>query len=268
MTTPVFTEPIPDLGRWFVDRDDEVCVLRYDGGDRRTLGIEGAREVGDLIAERAARDEPPVLMLVVDVLHAELTEVRQMSDGRPIADWAPWVRAIDLVEHYPSATVVAVERQASCGGLELSLAADLRVASPTARLGVLETRMGILPGAGGTQRLPELVGTGNAALLVLTGATVSGNEAHRMGLVQLLDDDPVGRAIALAEHLATIGPVVLGAAKGALAAGRVRSADGFRAEGKAFLSVVGTEPTKRRIDAWLDAQRAGTNPALDTSPLP
>jgi enoyl-CoA hydratase/carnithine racemase len=264
----VSTSPVPELGQWVVDRDDEVAVLRYDGGERRTLGIEGAREVGDLIAERSGRPEPPVLVLVVDVLHAELAEVRQMADGRPIADWAPWVRAIDLVERYPSATLVAVERQATCGGLELSLAADIRVASPSARLGVLETRMGILPGAGGTQRLPELIGTGNAALLVLTGASVSGTEAHRMGLVQLVDDDPVARATELAEHLATIGPEVLGAAKGALAAGRVRSPDGFRVEGRAFLSVVGTTSSKRRIDDWLTAQSAGANPALDTSPLP
>ena len=64
------------------------------------------------------------------------------------------------------------------------------MAAPTARLGVLETRMGVLPGAGGTQRLPELVGRGNAALLVLSGEPVSGTEAHRMGLVQLIDDDP------------------------------------------------------------------------------
>ena len=61
-----------------------------------------------LVAERASRDEPPVLVVVVEVLHAELEEVRQMSDGRPIADWAPWVGAIAGLETYPSATIVAV----------------------------------------------------------------------------------------------------------------------------------------------------------------
>src|SRR3546814_4690663 len=104
--------------------------------------------------------------------------------------------------------------------------------------------MGILPGAGGTQRLPERVGRGDAALLVLSGDVISGTEAHRMGLVQLLADDPVERALHLAERLARIGPSVLGAAKRALAGGRSRTADGFRNEGRAFLSVVGSDSTR------------------------
>lgn len=262
------SSPIPDSAQWFVDRDDHVTVLRYDGGSRRTLGIQGAGQVADLIEERQQRTEPPILVLDIDVLHAELAEVRQMSEGRPIADWGPWVRAISALETYPSATLVAVREQATCGGLELALAADIRISSPTARLGVLETRIGILPGAGGTQRLPELVGVGNAALLVLTGESVSGSEAHRMGLVQLIDDDPVAKSIMLAERLADIGPDVLSAAKRALAAGRVRNPDGFKIEGRAFLSVVGTERAKKRIDDWLDAQSAGANPALAPSPLP
>lgn len=254
--------------RWIVDRDDDVVVLRYDGGERRTMGIEQAGQLAQLIEERASSPEPPVLVLVMDVLHAELGEVREMSEGRPIADWAPWLAAIANIEQYPSASIVAVPRQASCGGLELSLAADLRVAASNARLGVLETRMGIMPGAGGTQRLPELIGQGNAALLVLTGETISGAEAHRMGLVQLLADDAVEAAIELAQRLASIGPVVLNTAKRALAASRNRNDDGFRQEGKGFLKLVATDAGKARIDAWLTSQAGGANPALDPSPLP
>ncbi|CAB4545028.1 MAG: enoyl-CoA hydratase-related protein [Actinomycetes bacterium] len=261
------TAPRPD-GTWVVGRDDHVCVLRYDGATRRTMGIDGAAQVAALVAERAARPEPPVLVLVVDVLHAELAEVKQMGEGRPIGDWAPWLAAIDGVEGYPSATVVAVPVQATCGGLELSLAADIRVASPSARLGVLETRMGIMPGAGGTQRLPGLIGTGNAALLVLTGEAISGAEAHRMGLVQLVADDPVARAIELAESLALIGHQVLAAAKRGLAAARGGSPEGFRTEGRAFLSLVHLPTTQRRIDDWLAQQADGRNPAVRHSPLP
>lgn len=257
----------PD-GRWVVDRDDSVSVIRYDSGTRRTMGIDGAAQLAALLDERANRPEPPVLVLEVDILHAELAEVREMSEGRPIADWAPWLAAITGLETYPSATIVAVPVQATCGGLELSLAADLRVAAPSARLGVLETRMGILPGAGGTQRLPELIGTGNTALLVLTGEPVSGTEAHRMGLVQLVDENPVRAAIELAQRIALIGPAVTAAAKRAIAASRNRTADGFRVEGRSFLSAVNLEPTKARIAAWLDDQANGNNPALDPSPLP
>ena len=182
------------------------------------MGIPAADQLATLLAERASRPEPPVVVLEIDVLHAELAEVLEMAHGRPIADWAPWLAAIGGLESYPSATVVSVPRQATCGGLELALAADVRVAAPDARLGVLETRMGIMPGAGGTQRLPHLVGQGNANLLVLSGESVSGVEAHRMGLVQLLAGDPTARAVALAETLASRGSRVLAAAKRALAA--------------------------------------------------
>ncbi|MEN9504313.1 MAG: hypothetical protein RI958_239 [Actinomycetota bacterium] len=257
----------PD-GRWVVERDGAVSVIRYDSGTRRTMGIDGAAQLAGLVEERAARLEPPVIVLVVDILHAELAEVREMGEGRPIADWAPWLAAINGLESYPNATIVAVPVQATCGGLELSLAADLRVAAPSARLGVLETRMGILPGAGGTQRLPELIGTGNTALLVLTGEPVSGAEAHRMGLVQLIDEDPERAAIELAQRIALIGPSVISAAKRAIAASRNRTADGFRVEGRSFLAAVNLEATTARIAAWLDDQADGRNPALDPSPLP
>jgi enoyl-CoA hydratase/carnithine racemase len=252
----------PDPVYWIVERDDHISLLRYDGGERRTMNIEGARQLVELVAALSARPEPPVLVLVLDVLHAELEEVREMSLGRPIADWAPWVNAIQSVEAYPNGVVAAIPRQATCGGLELSLAADIRVAAPSARLGVLETRMGLIPGAGGTQRLPELIGFGNAALLVLTGESVTGDEAHRMGLVQILDADPNARSIELAEAIASNKSYVIAAAKRALAASRVRSADGFRVEGRSFLAVVGTEGTKQCVDGWLDIQSQGGNPAI------
>jgi enoyl-CoA hydratase/carnithine racemase len=254
--------PTPDTVYWIVERDDHVTVLRYDGGERRTMNIEGARQLAELVTERAARPEPPVLVLSLDVLHAELEEVREMAAGRPIADWAPWLNAITSVETYPNGVVVAVAHQATCGGLELALAADIRVAAPDARLGVLETQMGLVPGAGGTQRLPELIGFGNASLLVLTGESVSGSEALRIGLIQMVDADPVTRSIELAEGIARNTTHVIAAAKRALAASRVRSADGFRVEGRSFLAVVGTDRTKQRVDNWLEAQSKGANPAL------
>lgn len=253
---------------WKVERDDSISILRYDGGERRTMGIDQAAELAGLVAQRASQAEPPVLILIIDVLHAELGEVRQMSEGRPIADWAPWLAAISGLADYPSASIVVVESQASCGGLELALAADIRVASPQARLGVLETRMGLMPGAGGTQRLPKLVGIGYANLMVLTGETISGSEAHRVGLVQLLDDDPRAKAIQVAERLAQIGPAVLETSKGALAAARSTDVDGFRIEGKGFLKLAASEAGKASMDRWLAAQAARTNPALDPSPLP
>lgn len=251
---------------WSVDDTPEVRTVTFRGQGDRTLPIAGAAELASAV--RQARKPLKGLVIVMDVLHADLKEVREMSEGRPISDWAPWLEALTAIESHPSIVVVAIPRQATCGGLELSLAADVRIASPTARLGLMETQMGILPGAGGTQRLPELVGFGNAALLVLTGMTISGETASRMGLVQLCDHDPIRAAVRLVQHCSSLAPGTIPAAKAALQSGRVRSPDGFAEEGRAFLSIVGTASTRDRLDRWIAAQTTGRNPALGESLLP
>lgn len=258
----------PTTEQWSVERDDSVSVIKFEGGERRTMTIRGAAQLGALLRERAERAEPPVIVLEIDVLHAELEEVLEMARGRPIGDWAPWVDVIAALGTYPVATIASIPRQATCGGLELSLGTDIRIAAPIARLGVLETRIGLIPGAGGTQRLPGLVGTGNASLLVLTGEAVSGTEAHRMGLVQLLADDPTYAAQDLAQRIATIGTQVIVAAKRGLRAAATTTDAGFREEGRAFLSVVGLPSTIETMSRWTAAQEAGEHPSLEPSPLP
>ena len=253
---------------WVVTRDDAVTVIRFEGGQRRTMGISGAAQLASLIDERSTRAEPPVLVLDVSILHAELSEVLEMAAGRPIADWAPWLAAISGLECYPSATIVAVDDQASCGGLELTLAADIRIVAPQARLGVMEAQMGLIPGAGGTQRLPALVGHGWASLLCFSGETISGAEAHRIGLAQLLSDAPQQSALDLAERLAGRGPAVLAAAKQALLAARRTTSEGFRVEGRNFLAAVALPTTADTMRRWLARQAEGDPPAKDPSPLP
>lgn len=254
---------------WFIDRDSNgVAVIVFDGGERRTMGIAAAAQLAGILADFAARSEPPVLVLVVDILHAELSEVLEMSHGRPIGDWQPWLDAINGLAGYPSATLVAIPRQASCGGLELSIAADARIVAPDARIGVLEARMGIMPGAGGTQRIPRLAGIGAGALMCFLGDTISGVEAHRLGLAQAVDSDPVCYAVKMAERMAARGAPVLMAVKRALGAGQVENPEGYRQEGKAFLSVVSRPEAETTMRTWLDRQSAGDSPALDPSSLP
>jgi enoyl-CoA hydratase/carnithine racemase len=254
---------------WLVTREaQDVVVLEFDGGEQRTMDIAGAAALAGLLLQLAERPAPPVLVLVIDLLHADLNEVIQMSHGRSIRDWAPWVEAISRLQGYPSATLVAVPRQATCGGFEIALAADIRIAAPRARLGVLESRMGIMPGAGGTQRTARLAGFAAAALLCYCGESVSGTEAHRLGLVQLLDDDPVALAIATAERVASRGSHVVQGIKRALLASLPAGVEGFQEEGRAFLSVVKHAEAAAGMQSWLDRQARGVNPAADESPLP
>jgi enoyl-CoA hydratase len=112
--------------------------------------------------------------------------------------------AIEALASSAVISIAAIEGRALGGGLELALACTLRVAAPEARLGLPEVKLGLLPGGGGTQRLPRLVGRANALDLLITGRSVSGEEARAMSLIDALSA-PGGaeqHAIALATRLA------------------------------------------------------------------
>ena len=115
----------------------------------------------------------------------------------------------------PMPTIAAIEGDALGGGLELALSCDLRIASVRARLGLPEVRLAVIPGAGGSQRLPRVVGPARAKELILTGRIIGAEEAERIGLVN--EVTPVGgaraRADALADEIATRGPLAVREAK-------------------------------------------------------
>jgi enoyl-CoA hydratase len=115
----------------------------------------------------------------------------------------------------PMPTIAAIERDALGGGLELALCCDLRIASERARLGMPEVRLAVLPGSGGTQRLPRVVGPARAKELILTGRIVDAAEAERIGLVNRVG--PAGQARAAADgvaaEIAARGPLAVREAK-------------------------------------------------------
>jgi enoyl-CoA hydratase len=115
----------------------------------------------------------------------------------------------------PMPTIAAIEGDALGGGLELALCCDLRVASERARLGLPEVRLAVIPGSGGTQRLPRVVGHARAKDLILTGRILDAAEAERIGLVSRVV--PAGEAVAAADEIAaeiaTRGPLAVREAK-------------------------------------------------------
>jgi enoyl-CoA hydratase len=115
----------------------------------------------------------------------------------------------------PMPTIAAIEGNALGGGLELALCCDLRVASERARLGLPEVRLAVTPGAGGTQRLPRVVGAARAKQLILTGAVLTAQEAERIGLVTEVvpAGEAVARATAIGEEIAQRGPIAVREAK-------------------------------------------------------
>lgn len=115
-------------------------------------------------------------------------------------------------------TVAAIEGDALGGGLELALCCDLRVASESARLGLPEVGLGVMPGSGGTQRLPRLIGLARAKEMILLGEIIDAAAAHHIGLVTRIapDGEAEGVATQLAETLSSRGPIAVREAKAAL----------------------------------------------------
>jgi enoyl-CoA hydratase/carnithine racemase len=155
----------------------------------------------------------------------------------------------------PMPTIAAIEGNALGGGLEIALACDLRVASERARLGLPEVRLGVTPGAGGTQRLPRVVGVARAKELILTGRVLTAQEAERIGLVH--EVVPAGTALARARaigaEIAERGPLAVREAKrlidGALDR---RLEDGLAAELEASVRIFATDDLLEGATAFLE----------------
>src|SRR5690606_37726003 len=138
---------------------------------------------------------------------------------------------------------------------ELALACDMRIAARSAKLGQPEIRLGLIPGGGGTQRLPRLVGSGRALRMILTGELIDAAEAYRIGLIDdLVDDDDLRRhTLDIARTIAAHSPVALRLAKSALtAASEMPLTVGLAHERELFITAFGSEDRKEGVAAFLE----------------
>lgn len=163
-------------------------------------------------------------------------------------------KAFSRLEALPLVTVAEIGGAALGGGLELALACDLRVAGKNARLGLPEAGLGLVPGAGGTQRLPRICGEAIARRLILGAEVVDGKEAARLGLVQwaVPDDQLADWTQALVTRLATLPGPALAACKSCIAVAIDGSPEGYDRELQVTRELHGMAETQQRIRAFLE----------------
>jgi enoyl-CoA hydratase len=169
--------------------------------------------------------------------------------------WVDW-RAVSEI---PQPVIAAVTGFCLGGGLELAMSADLIIAGTNAKLGQPEVRVGIMPGAGGTQRLTRAIGKFAAMRMILTGAMITGVEAHALGLASEVVDDAnvIARAIALATELASLPPLALQSAKQAILQGETASLEqGMFMERKAFEVLFASHDKREGMQAFLEKRNA------------
>ena len=233
-----------------------MAVLTFTRPPANWMDFVGMGELADHLAELAATPgDANVVMLTggVDgyfIAHADLDDLAALAAGREVpGDPRSWGRALTLLESMPQPTVAAIDGQAWGGGCETALACTMRIASDRAHLGQPEIAVGIIPGAGGTQRLPRLVGPAVGAELCLSGRVVQADEAHRIGLVNAVlpaagfRDAAIDWCQAIARH----SQAAVFAAKRAVVDGfRLPLDEALRLEGRLFLELNAGEDAKAR----------------------
>lgn len=241
--------------------DGAVAWLELDGADR--LNAIGTQTYTDLAAAIRALESQTLVRAVV--VHgsgrafcagADIAEI-QTFRGRD--DFAAFLRgftdALDILVASPLPVIAAIHGSALGGGLELAMACDLRVATPDATLGLPEAKLGVLPGAGGTQRLPRLIPVGVATEMLMLGNVIDGERAHALGLVNRLSraDNVLETAGGIAAQLATGAARVASVTKSLLLqTGHLSTAEGIQHERDAVADLFATAGGREGFRAFTE----------------
>lgn len=241
-----------------------IRVITYASAPFGTLTRAGSVEMFDAVA--AAGEDPSVRVIVITggipgifIRHYDVGELSDAADavesGAPRPPSPPGPRPpgfhalTDLVAAVEKPVIAAINGLCMGGGFELSLACDLRIAGhAVTAIGLPETRIGIFPGGGGTQRLPRIIGEARALEMILRGLTVTGPRAHEIGIVHEVVDDPLARALEIGAELSTRGAEGLAFAKRLTRAALDRPlAEGLADERKSFAAVMKTASAREGL---------------------
>ena len=239
------------------ERDGPLLVLTLNRPDKRNALSAALRSaLRDALAKD--RDDPDTRVVILrgagEKAFAAGADVEEMAAR---AVWAQRAfitppHIYSAVASHPKPVIAALNGHALGAGLELAMACDVRVCAPGAKLGQPEINLGIIPGGGGTQRLPRLVGAGRAARMVLTGEPIDAPTALAWGLVDDVAEDALARAKEIGSAMASKSPVALRLAKQALrAAEELPLSESLEREVDLFALAFQSEEAKRGIASFL-----------------
>jgi enoyl-CoA hydratase/carnithine racemase len=249
---------------------DSVATLTLSRPPVNAVSEEWLRQFNDALDGLATRSDWNVLHLRSDqkvfCAGADLKEMRERfaaPDGpdRTYAYVADIQRLYNRIERLPQATLCEIGGAAMGGGLELALACDLRIAATRAKLGLPEVQLGLIPGAGGTQRLSRLCGRAIATRLILGAEVIDGAEARELGIVQwtALSSELHERAAEIARRIATLPTLALSLSKTCIAAASQPGPGGYSEELEATRWLLMNSDTRQRVEAFFASSIDGAN---------
>ena len=243
-----------------IERKGAVAVIRLNRPDKLNamntkLKDEVAHALGDL--EKDDSVHVAVITGVGDKAFVAGADINEFAGKKPADQWAAYGPAslYNVVDRFPKPILAMINGYCLGGGCELAMACDIRIASDKAQLGQPEINIGIIPGGGGSQRLPRLVGLGKALELILTGDRIPAQEANRIGLVDAVvpHAELEARTMELAEKIASKSPIAVRLAKAAVkASANAPLEQGLRYEQSLFSVVFSTEDKEEGVRAFLE----------------
>jgi len=256
---------MPEFSNIRLETADRIATLSIDRPDKmNALNEQTIRELATAV-ERIAGDNSVGGVIVTGVgekafvAGADIAELAKMGpvDGVEVSRLGQRVfRALELSR---KPVIAAVNGFALGGGCELALACHLRIASENAKFGLPEVKLGIIPGYGGSLRLPRIVGRGRALELILTGEMIDAQEAHRIGLANRVVplESLMDEARGLMSKILRNGPVALGLAIECTTRGTEMSVDdGLALESNLFGLLAATDDMREGMSAFLEKRRA------------
>ena len=235
-----------------------VGTIRLDRPKVNALNYQVAREIDAAVS--AARDDENVRVVVLwggERVFAAGADIKEMQDRDAVSMYryiGEFQEVFTRLERLPKVTIAAINGYALGGGCELALACDYRICAQDSQLGQPEILLGVIPGAGGTQRLTRLVGVGRAKDIIYTGRFVPADEAERIGLVHRVvpAGEVYGAAVELARRFSSGPAIALMAAKQAIQNGiEVDMDSALLIERQAFAALFASEDQRIGMESFL-----------------
>ncbi|GLU43084.1 enoyl-CoA hydratase-related protein [Allomuricauda sp. NBRC 101325] len=254
-----------DYENIYIEEENNLAIITINRPSK--LNALNQRTITELhVAFKELGEDPEIKVIIITgsgekafVAGADISEFANFSvkEGRQLAAVGQ-EKLFDFIENLTTPVIAAINGFALGGGLELAMACHFRIANSNARMGLPEVSLGVIPGYGGTQRLPQLIGKGRAMEMIMTAGMIDADKAFAYGLVNhvVSPEELLPVCAKIASRISNNSSVAIKYAIKAVNAGFRYDADGFSAEIDAFGTCFGTDDFKEGTSAFLDKRKA------------